>query len=467
MSKTLNPDILIIGAGPGGYVSAIYAAKKGKDVVLVDAKWIGGTCLNEGCIPTKALVKAAEIYQTMLHAEDIGIDCDSPQVNLSRIIENKDLIKDKLIDGIKYLLNKYQVKVIDGLASFINNEEVTVKAKEEEYLIKAKDIIIATGSSSKHLPIPGIDLENVLDSEKLLNNKKFPDSLTIIGAGIIGMEFAFIYANLGVKVNVVEFLPRILPGIDKELAVRLMRYAKQLNIDIFTSSAVEKIVKEDDLLKVVFKKKEKEEVLTSELVLEAVGRKPNMVGLNLEKTEIQFDEKNGISVNKSTKTNVDHIYAIGDVTNIMQLAHVAMHQGIVAVDNILGENTMMNYDAIPSVIFTSPTIANVGLSEEMCKENDVDYEVVKVPYSANGKALILEAEAGFIKLLRDSSTKRLIGAMVFGKEAENLIASYTIAIANNLTALDLKETVFAHPTINELVHESALGLEKEAIHFVD
>ncbi len=466
MSENIKTDLLIIGAGPGGYVAAIYAAKKGKEVVLVEKRWIGGACLNEGCIPTKSLVKSAELFQDIIHGERFGINSDNHQVDLQKIIENKDKIKNKLIDGIKFLLDKYHIKVMEGEASFIDNQTVKIK-NDQEYLVEATDIIIATGSSTKHLPIPGMDLDHVFDSEKLLNNQRLPKSMTVIGAGIIGMEFAFIYANLGVKVQVIEFLPRILPTIDKELALRLIRYAKQLDIDIYTSSSVEKIEKHDNQLKVYFKRKDKEETLSSDIVLEAVGRKPNMEGLGLENTDIEYNEKTGIVVHKNMKTNLDNVYAIGDVTNIMQLAHVASHQGIVAVDNILGEGTMMNYDAIPSVIFTSPTIANVGLSEEMCKDKGIDYEVVKVPYSANGKALILEAEAGFIKVLREVSNKKLLGAMIFGKEAENLIASYTIAITNNLSAHDLKDTVFAHPTIQELVHESVLGLEKEAIHFVD
>ena len=466
MSKIINPDILIIGAGPGGYVAAIYAAKKGKSVCLVDGRWIGGACLNEGCIPTKALVKSAELFQEVLNGEKHGIILKDPEVNLEQIIKNKDEVKDKLISGIEYLLKKYEVQVIEGYAEFLNDEEVKVKT-DKEIIIKAKDIIIATGSKTKHLPIKGIDLENVFDSEKLLNNTKLPESMTVIGGGIIGMEFAFIYANLGVKVNVVEFLPRILPLVEKDVALRLVRFAKQLNIDIYTGSAVSKIEKTEDKLRVHFTRKEKEEYLDSEFVLEAVGRGPNVYGLGLENTTIEHSAKSGVKVNEFLETNVKHIYAIGDVNNIMQLAHVASHQGITAVDNILGKKHKMNYEQIPSVIFTSPTIATIGLTEEICKERNIEYDLIKTPYSANGKALILESETGFIKLLRNKETKKLIGATVFGKEAENLIASYTIAITNNLTAEDLKHTVFAHPTIQELVHESALGLEKEAIHFVD
>ena len=462
----INTDILIIGAGPGGYVAAIYAAKKGKQVTLVEKRWIGGACLNEGCIPTKALVKSAELYQEVLNGEKHGILLDNPRVNLEKIINNKNEIKDKLVTGIEFLLKKYNVNVLSGEAKFINDQEVEINC-EDKFLVKAKDIIIATGSKTKHLPIEGINLENVFDSEKILNNTHLPKSMTVIGGGVIGMEFAFIYANLGVKVNVVEFLPRILPLVEKDIALRLIRFAKQLDIDIYTSSAVSKLEKVKEGLKVYFTRKETEETLVSEYVLEAVGRGPNITGLGLEKTSVVNDVRNGIKVDDRMRTNVKNIYAIGDVTNIMQLAHVASHQALVAVDNILGLEKKMEYDKIPSVVFTSPAIATIGLTEEVCKEKNIEYDFIKTPYSANGKALILEGETGFIKLLRNKETKELIGATIFGKEAENLLGTYTLAITNHLKASDIKETVFAHPTIQELVHESALGLEKEAIHFVD
>ncbi len=462
----INTDLLIIGAGPGGYVSAIYAAKKGLNVTLADGKRIGGTCLNEGCIPTKALVRSAELYQEILHSEKQGISLENPSFDMGKIIDNKDEVKDKLIKGIEYLLEKYNVNIIKGYANFENDKVIKVVG-EEEFLINAKDIIIATGSMTKHLPIPGIELDLVIDSEVLLENKHLPETLNVIGGGIIGMEFAFIYASFGVKVNVIEFLPRVLPGVDREFSMRLMRYAKQLNISILNNAAVTKIEKVEGRALVHFTQKGKEKTLEADMVLEAVGRVPNMNGLGLDNTTLLHDLRKGISVDKHLKTNVDNIYAIGDVTNIMQLAHVASHQGIVAVDNILGENKTMDYDCIPAVIFTSPQIATVGKTEEICKNEEIDYEVVKVPYSANGRALIMEAEAGYIKLLRNKNTKKLIGGMVFGKEADNLIASITIAIKNGLTAKDLQETVFAHPTVQELIHEGAMGLDAQAIHFVD
>ncbi|XMB72332.1 dihydrolipoyl dehydrogenase [Mycoplasmatota bacterium WC30] len=464
--ENINTDLLIIGAGPGGYVAAIYAAKKGLNVTLVNGKRIGGTCLNEGCIPTKALVRSAELYQEILHSEKQGILLENPSFDMSKIIDNKDEVKDKLVKGIEYLLEKYNVNIIKGYASFENDKLVKVVG-EEECLINAKDIIIATGAMTKHLPIPGIDLNFVIDSEVLLKNKNLPETLNIIGGGIIGMEFAFIYASFGVKVNVIEFLPRVLPGVDREFSMRLMRYAKQLNITILNNAAVTKIESSEGKALVHFTQKGKEKSLTSELVLEAVGRVPNMNGLGLDNTTLIHDVRTGITVDNHMKTNLDNIYAIGDVTNIMQLAHVASHQGIVAVDNILGEAKTMDYDCIPAVIFTSPQIATVGKTEEMCKTKEIDYDVIKVPYSANGRALIMEAEAGYIKLLRDKSSKKLIGGMVFGKDADNLIASITIAIKNGLSAKDLQETIFAHPTVQELIHEGAMGLDSLAIHFVD
>jgi len=336
-----------------------------------------------------------------------------------------------------------------------------------EITFTPKDIIIATGSKTKHLPILGIDLDLVVDSEVLLENRNLPKTLNIIGGGIIGMEFAFIYAALGVKVNVIEFLPRVLPGVDKEFSARLARYTKQLDITLYNNAAVTKIEKNEGKALVYFEQKGKQQVLESDLVLEAVGRIPNMKGLGLENTSIAFDELKGIPVDKHMRTNQKHIYAIGDVTNIMQLAHVASHQGIVAVENILGHESEMNYDAVPGVIFTMPQIATVGKTEEMCQAEGISYEVVRVPYSANGKAMILDADAGYLKLIRNSETKILIGGMVFGKEAENLIAPITLAITKGMTAKDLQETIFAHPTVMELIHEGALGLDKLAIHFVE
>lgn len=465
MSKTTT-DILIIGAGPGGYVAAIYAAKKGLDVTLVDRKHIGGTCLNEGCIPTKAFVLSAETYQEILHADKLGIHSENTHVNMAEIVNRKDEVKDQLVKGIEYLLQKYGVKTIRGKAHFKDNDSVLIDGDEPQ-TITAKHIIIATGSKNKHLHIPGIDSPLVIDSEAILNHKALPKTLNVIGGGVIGMEFAFIYASLGVKVNVIEFLPHVLPGVDKEFSLRLKRYAKQLDMTIYNNAAVTRIETKDNQAVIHFDYKGKTEALTSELVLEAVGRAPEITGLGLEHTSIEHDQKNGIPVNHHLQTNVPHIYAIGDVNNRWQLAHVASHQALLAVDHILGHPHDVGEDVVPAVIFTMPMIATVGKSEQQCLDEDIPFDVIKVPYSANGKALIAGAEAGYLKLLRHQETKQLQGAMIFGKDADLLLATVTVAIKNKLSAEDLQKTIFAHPTMSEMIHEAALGLDHLAIHFVD
>lgn len=459
--ERIKTDLLIIGAGPGGYEAAIYAKKQGLDVVLVDKAWVGGTCLNVGCIPTKALVRSTELFNE-LQTESLGIHFDHLSINLAEVIEKKNQVKDKLVSGIEFLLNKHDVVYIKGEAKFIDNQSILVN----DQVYEAKDIIIASGSKTKHLPIEG--KEFLIDSEVLLDSKEKPTSLCIIGGGIIGMEFAFIYAHMGVEVTVIEFLPRILPGIDKELAMRLIPYAKKAGIQILTGSAVKKVETVDEVKRVYYERKEKEAYVEADLVLEAVGRAPVVDGLDLENTDIVYDQRSGVKVDGYMKTNVDHIYAIGDCNGIMQLAHVAAHQGLLVVDQLLGKEVKpFNKLDVPSVIFTSPTIATVGVTEEMAKEQGIEVDVIKVPYSANGKAMILDGERGYLKIIRDKQTKRLIGGMILGKDADQLIATLTLALHQKCEAKDVYHTIFAHPTTQELVHEAVLGLDNLAIHYIE
>ena len=460
MMNIQKTDLLIIGAGPGGYVAAIYAKKQGLDVILVDKEWVGGTCLNIGCIPTKALVHSAENYHHLLN-NTYGVHVKEAAIDLEEVIDHKNEIKDQLVSGIAFLLKKHGVEYIQGEASFIDQTKVQVG----EQLIEAKDIIIATGSKPKHLLIPG--QEYSISSRVLLDLKKMPKSICVIGGGVIGMEFAFIYAHMGVPVTVIEFMPRVLPGIDKELSMRLMPFAKKAGIDVWTQSKVLRIEKDGDKHKVIFERKGKESSVVSDVVLEAVGRGPVVDGLNLEETGVVFDQKTGIPVNPLMQTNVEHIYAIGDVNNIMQLAHVASHQAMIAVDCILGHQKPFDKSKVPAIIFTSPQIATVGITEEMAKEKGIEIDVIKTPYSANGKAMILDGKRGYLKLIREQSSQKLIGAMILGKDAEHLIASLTLAIQQGLKAKDVYHTIFAHPTTEELVHEAALGLDKLGIHYME
>ncbi|WP_284140483.1 dihydrolipoyl dehydrogenase [Virgibacillus sp. LDC-1] len=463
----VDADLLIIGAGPGGYVAAIYAAKKGLRVTLVEKeKTLGGTCLNVGCIPTKSLVKSSEVCHSVKSGALFGIESDtSLQVNMKQIIRRKEEVVNQLVSGIAFLMEKNDIQVIHGDASFLSENKVLVKGKNN-YQITAKDIIIATGSKISKVNIPGIDLPFVMNSTEALASTELPKSITIIGGGVIGMEFAFIYRNLGVDVHVVEFMDRLLTMLDSDITEELEQAAKQAGIHVHTGAKVSKIQRAHNGEAIVtYVTASGEHLLVSEKVLVAIGREPNIDGLDLDQAGVQLvAHGKGIAVDKQMRTNVEHIYAIGDVTNIMQLAHVASHQGIHTIDTILGEQSEMDYTAVPNVIFTSPEIASVGLQEYECKERGIDYRVSKVSFASNGKALTMNEPAGFIKLIKDNQTGKIIGGSIIGPDASSLISSLTIAISNKLTEQQITQTIFAHPTTAEVIHEAALGLSIGALH---
>lgn len=465
--EKLSIDLLVIGAGPGGYVSAIYGVKKGLDTVIVEKDNLGGTCLNVGCIPTKALVKSAEAYNEAINGEEFGFEIKDINLDMKKVIARKDRIRNNLVGGIEYLLNKNNIRLIKGQASFIDNHNVIVKKGRDEYTIEAKNIIIATGSKISKINIPGIDLPFVLNSTKALSNTELPESITIIGGGVIGMEFAFLYSNFGVKVNVVEYENRILNMIDLDVSEEILDIAKSKGISVYTSSKVTRIEKsESGEGIVIFENEDKEKMIVSEKVLVAIGREPNMDELNIENTDIELNDRNrGIKVQDNLKTNVEGIYAIGDVNNKIQLAHVASHQGIIAVDNILGENKDMQYECIPNVIFTAPEIASVGLTEKQCIDKKLNIKISKFPFSANGKALTMGQEYGFIKIIKDLDSNKIVGGSIIGPDASSLISTLTLIVQQNISEEMIAETIFAHPTTGEVVHEAVLGLSIGAIHY--
>lgn len=465
-THAINPDLLIIGAGPGGYVAAIYAAKKGLQVAMIEKEELGGTCLNVGCIPTKSLVKSSEICHEIKNSSLFGITTGSDlQVDMKQVIRRKNEVKEKLVSGVGYLMEKNGVQVVRGHASFLSAHEVKVTG-ENSYRISAKNIIVATGSRISKVNIPGIDLPFVMNSTEALACEELPKVITIIGGGVIGMEFAFIYRNLGVEVHVVEFMDRLLTMLDSDISVEIMCLAQRAGIHIHTNSKVSKIQRADDGQAIVtYENSEGEHLLVSEKVLVAIGREPNLEGLDIEKAGIQLNERGkGIAVDKQMRTNVENVYAIGDVTNIIQLAHVASHQGITAVNTLLGESQDMHYSAVPNVIFTSPEIASAGLLEDECKENGLDYRVSKVSFASNGKALTMNEPEGFIKLIKANGSGQIVGGSIIGPDASSLISSLTLAIANGLTEQQITQTIFAHPTTGEVIHEAAFGLGIGALH---
>lgn len=464
--ETIDTDLVVLGAGPGGYVAAIYAAKKCLRTVIIEKDNLGGTCLNVGCIPTKAFVNSAEVFHDAVNGEKFGFTVSYAKVDMKKVVERKDGIKGKLVAGIDYLLDKNGVNIIRGAAAFIDEKTLLVKKGKDEYTINAKNIIIATGSKISKINIKGIELPFVLNSTTALSNEKLPKSITIIGGGVIGMEFAFMYSNFGVKVNVVEYADRLLNMVDKDISEEIKNIAVEKGISVYTSSKVTEIKKsENDEAIVVFEKDGIEKLLVSESVLVAIGREPNLEGLNIENTKLELnDNGKGIKVKPNLETTVDGIYAIGDVNNIMQLAHVASHQGMVAVDNILGINKEMNYDYVPNVIFTAPEISSVGMSEDKCIKDGIDIKISKFQFAANGKALTMGKERGFIKIIKNITKNKIVGASIIGADASSLVSTLTVIIKNNIKEEEICETIFAHPTTGEVIHEGFLGLSIGAIH---
>lgn len=465
----LENDITIIGGGPGGYVAAIQAAKLGAKVILIEKERVGGTCLNYGCIPTKALVRSSQVYREFKNSHKYGLHANNISVDIKEVIKRKSNIVNQLVSGIEYLLDKNNIKVIKGTGKILDPNTVFVKNNKQEITISTKNIIIATGSTTSMIPIKGIELDNVITSKEALDLMELPEKLIIVGGGIIGMEFAFIYSSFGVDVTVIEFLEDTLSACDKDICVEINSIAKDSGIKLYTDSKVESIIKSEDGKCIVsFTENNISKYIIGDKVLMAVGRRPSYKYIGLENLDIKLNSKTkGIKVNSKMQTNIPNIYAIGDVTNIIQLAHVASHQGIVAVKNILGRETDMDYTAIPSAIFTNPEIAMVGVSEKMANKNGIDIEIGKFPFSANGKALTLGESDGFVKIIKEKSTGKIIGSSIIGPHATDLIAEVTLAIKNGLTSEDIIETIHAHPTTAESIHEAVLASESGAIHFAE
>lgn len=463
INKSVN--LLIIGGGTGGYFAAIRAAKAGKNVLLVEKNKMGETCLNVGCIPTKALIASSELYEQAIHSKDFGIMIDGQiKPDMPAIIDRKNQIVEKLTTGVEFLMEKNQIEVIIGQASFINNTSVKIDS-EQETIVTFEDCIIATGSVVAIPNIPGIDSKHILTSTEALDNRKLPRSMVIVGGGVIGLEFAFLYAQLGVSVTVIEFMDALLANMDAEISKTILDIAREKGIKVYLESKVSAFSEAVDGQVIThFQEKGKEQFAISEKVLVAVGRKPNMEELALEKTDVTLNEKTrGILVDNHMKTVVDHIYAVGDVNNMIQLAHAASKQGMIAVENILGMASEFTITNTPSVVFTSPEIASVGLSEEATKAVGIDYKVGYAHFEANGKSLTLNQTQGFVKIIKDQ-TDTVIGASVIGPDASTLIATLTTYVTNKMKLDEIEQIIFAHPTTAEDINEASLDLGLGAFH---
>lgn len=461
----MKRDIIILGGGPGGYYAAIRGAQLGAKVTLVEKYNLGGTCLNWGCIPTKALYRNAEILNTLKKIDEYGINIENYSIDIPKLHQRKQDIIKKLIDGIDQLMKAYKVEMVYGTGKLKDKNTVSVELNNGENIdIQSDNIIIATGSKISIPPIDGADLEGLLNSKKILDFKQIPKSLTVIGGGVVGIEFATIFDALGSKVTVLSRSPNILKRMDYTLTKRLSSLLKKRGLNIHRGVQAKKIEKRNDKFTVCFDTKKGESKIESDEVLLASGRKPMTEGLNLEIIGIDFDKK-GIKVNENFETNIRGVYAIGDVIGKKMLAHVAAHHGIAAAENIMGVESKINHDVVPDCVFTFPEIASVGITEKEAKNQGIEYKTSKFLFGANGKALTLGENEGMVKVIANNLDE-IIGVHIMGPHASDLIHEGALAITGKMNAIDIAHTIHAHPTLAEAFAEATLGLNGIAIHMV-
>ena len=461
-------DLVVIGSGPGGYVCAIRAAQLGLRVACVDKRGShGGTCLNIGCIPSKALLHASEVFAGAAHAGDMGIQLGKPKLDLPAMMTYKENGIIGNTQGIDFLFKKNKVEALHGSAMIVapGKIEVSLLAGGTRTL-NTKNIVIATGSESTPLQGVEIDEKLVVSSTGALEFDAVPKHLLIVGAGIIGLELGSVWARLGAEVTVVEFLDRITPGVDEEVAKQFQRILQKQGFKFLLGKKVTEVKPLKASVKVTIEPAQSEgeaETLSVDKVLVSIGRRPYTEGLGLESVGVQLDVAGRIETN-GFKTNVDGIYAIGDVISGPMLAHKAEDEGIAVAEMLAGKSGHVNYDVIPGVIYTAPEVAWVGLNEEELTQRGVDYRIGKFPFMANGRAKVNNTTDGFVKILADTKTDRILGVHIVGPEAGNMIAEAAVAMEFGGSAEDLARTCHAHPTLTEAVKEAALAVEDRAIH---
>ena len=441
----MNADIIIIGAGPGGYETAVEATRKGLSVVIVERDALGGTCLNRGCIPTKALLRSAEVVETIRKAEEFGINASVNSIDFAKAAERKDAIVAQLRDGVASLLKNADVALVEGDAEIVSPHEVKIG---DTTIIADKAIIIATGSEPSSLPIEGAEL--TINSDQLLSLTELPKSMTIIGGGVIGLEFAGILNNFGTEVTVVEYCKEILPNFDRDIAKRLRTALARRGVKFVVDAAVTSVAKADDGgFAVSFERKGKTDSVVSDAVLMAVGRRP-VLPKGAAEAGVSIGRR-GIEVDDNMRSSVAGIYAIGDVNGRCMLAHAASAQGRVALADIIGEKSGIDLSVIPSAVFTTPEAAMVGITEETAIANGIDVSVCKSMFRANGKALALGETDGLVKILYDNASGLVLGCHILGPHASDIITEVTLAIANRLTVTDILNTIHSHPTLSEVI----------------
>lgn len=442
--------IIIIGAGPGGYETAVAAAKKGMEVTIISDGPLGGTCLNEGCIPTKTFCHYAELVEEMEKAGALGIAEGTLSFDFSKVAGRKREVVNQLQAGVAQLMKNKLITLVQGKASF--KDAHTVLVDGQEYAGDA--VIIATGSVSAMLPIPGVDLPGVVTSREILDFEEIPEKLVVIGGGVIGLEFASVFRSFGSEVTVLEYAKDILPRFDTDLAKRLKLALSKRGISIETSAQVTAIEDTADGLRVKYTKKADELSVEASVVLMAVGRRANVESLNLADAGIDFTRR-GVTVDDNMQTNIPGVYAIGDINGIMMLAHVATFQGLRALNHIMGETDAIDFRFVPSAVFTMPEAATVGLTEDEAKEKGMAVKCLKSMFRANGKAVSMDNTDGFCKLVISEPDGRILGCHLFGPHSADLVQEVTVLLNKNATLCEFQDMIHAHPTLGEVIQSSA------------
>ena len=463
----MSYDLIVVGSGPGGYVAAIRAAQLGLNVAVVERAELGGICLNWGCIPTKSLLKSAQVFEYMKHAGDYGLTIEGEvKPDFDKVVARSRGVAEKMSGGIQFLLKKNKIEVINGFGKLVGNKTVEVTAEDgSKSSYEAKHIILATGARSRELPNLPQDGKNIIGYRKALTLDKLPKSMIVVGSGAIGAEFAYFYSTMGTKVTLVEFLPNILPVEDEEVSKQMGRSFKKNKIKVMTNSTVESVEGSDGDLKVNIKNKKGEiEVHECEVVLSAVGISPNTENIGLE--EVGVATENGrILVDDYFRTNIEGVYAIGDIIKGPALAHVASAEGICCVEKIVGMKVdPIDYTAIPGCTYTVPEVASMGLTEKAAKEAGYELKVGKFPFSASGKASAAGANEGFVKLVFDAKYGELLGAHMVGANVTEMIAELVTARKLETTGHELIKAIHPHPTMSEAINEAAAAAYDEVIH---
>ena len=461
-------DVVVIGGGPGGYVCAIRAAQLGNKTACIESRGaLGGTCLNVGCIPSKSLLHASEMYSKAQNEfQHIGINTGALSLDLAKMMDHKAKSVEGLTKGIEFLFKKNKVTYLKGHGSFKDKNTLEVKDSSGSVQeIKAKNIIIATGSSVLSLPNIEIDEDIIVSSTGALSLKKVPKKLIVIGGGVIGLEMGSVWLRLGSEVEVIEYMDHITPGMDREICDNFLKILKKQGMKFHLSTKVLDVKKSSDGATVFVESNGQKMEMTGDIVLMSVGRKPNTEGLNLEAAGINKDQKGRISIDKKFKTNVDNVYAIGDVVEGPMLAHKAEDEGMAVAEFISGKYGHVNHDTIPGVVYTSPEVAVVGKTEEQLKQAGIEYNVGKFPFMANSRAKINNDADGFVKILADKATDKILGVHMIGPDVGTMIAEVVLAMEFGASAEDIARTCHAHPTLTEAVREAALAVDKRAIHF--